>query len=278
MFSVSAPPDAEWAMPALVKGSVGLHLLAAGAAAAMPQFAWWALGSVAANHLLLTGAGLWPRSRLLGPNISRLPAHRAARGEICLTIDDGPDPQVTPAVLDLLDAEKIQATFFCIAEQAARHPALTREIVARGHAVENHSFRHRHDFSLLGLGGYRAEITRAQQTLAELTGRRPVFFRAPAGLRNPFLDPVLHQLGLRLVSWTRRGFDTRERDPARVLDRLTDDLAGGDILLLHDGNAARSAAGRPVLLEVLPQLAARARSRGLRWAALADAETGAPSR
>ncbi len=275
MFELPAPPSVAWVMPSLVRGSIGVHLLAAGAAAAMPQHAVWALAGVAANHAVLTAAGLLPRARLLGPNMSRLSADKAALGEICLTIDDGPDPEVTPAVLDMLEAQQMRAVFFCIAERAVAHPALTREIVARGHSVQNHSYLHRHNFSLLGLRGYGEEISRAQQALFDVTGIWPQFFRAPAGLRNPFLDPVLHRMNLRLVSWTRRGYDTRENQPQRVLQRLTHRFAGGDILLLHDGHAARSAQGRPIILEVLPKLAAAARQAGLQWAGLSDAPAGA---
>jgi peptidoglycan/xylan/chitin deacetylase (PgdA/CDA1 family) len=240
-----------------VRASVGWHVAALGAALFVPGAAPWALGALALNHLVITASVLAPRSSLLGPNVTRLPAAAAARGEIALTIDDGPEPEVTPQVLDLLDAAGQRATFFCIAERAAAHPALAREIVARGHSIQNHTARHRHDFSFLGPRGYAAEIARAQDMLAELTGQRPGCFRAPAGFRNPFLAPVLHRMGLTLVSWTRRGFDTRERDAAKVLARLTHGLAGGDILLLHDGHAARTQDGRPVILEVLPALLAR---------------------
>jgi peptidoglycan/xylan/chitin deacetylase (PgdA/CDA1 family) len=219
----------------------------------------WALAAVVANHAVLTAVGLWPRSSALGENLVRLPAAAGARREVALTIDDGPDPEVTPAVLDLLDAAGARGTFFCIAERAARHPALVREIVRRGHSVQNHSHVHRHDFSLLGPCGFAREIGAAQDVLGELAGERPRFFRAPAGLRNPFLAPVLHRLGLTLASWTRRGFDTRERDPQRVLQRLTRGLAAGDILLLHDGHCARDAQGRPVVLSVLPALLAELR-------------------
>ncbi|MEN9626899.1 MAG: hypothetical protein RJA10_125, partial [Pseudomonadota bacterium] len=231
----------------------------------------WAAGALVANHAVLTAAGLWPRSAWLGPNVTRLPAASAAGGEVAITLDDGPDPAVTPVVLDLLDAAGARATFFCIAARAAEHPTLVREIVRRGHAVQNHSHVHRHHFSLLGPKGFAAEIGRAQQVLADLTGRAPHAFRAPAGLRNPLLDPVLHRLGLHLVSWTRRGFDTREGDPARVLQRLTQGLAAGDILLLHDGHARHGANGRPVVLDVLPALLQRCRSAGLMPVTLNDA-------
>jgi len=256
------PASPAWPWPALVKASAAVH--AGAAALALIPGGWpWAAGAVLANQAVLTAAGLWPRSALLGPNVQRLPGACAARGEIAITLDDGPDPEVTPAVLDQLDVAGAKATFFCIAGRAAAQPALVREIARRGHAVQNHSHGHRHHFALLGPRGFAAEIGRAQAVLAELTGRVPHCFRAPAGLRNPLLDPVLHRLNLQLVSWTRRGFDTRDPDPQRVLQRLLKKLAAGDILLLHDGNARRSASGRPVVLDVLPALLRRCAEAGL---------------
>lgn len=264
-------PDAHWHPPPLIRASVALHLLALAALALAPAHWRWALGAVVANHLVITAAGLWPRSRWLGPNWTRLPAASTARNEIALTIDDGPDPLVTPQVLDLLDQHGVHATFFCIGEQAARHPKLCREIVLRGHAVENHSQQHRHTFSLMGQGCLRRELQAAQDTLSSVCGQVPVFFRAPAGLRNPFLDPVLARLGLRLASWSARGFDTRIGDATRVQKSLQRDLRAGAILLLHDGHAARTVKGVPVILEVLPYLLASAKAAGLRLVTLRQA-------
>ena len=106
----------------------------------------------------------------------------------------------------------------------------------------------------MGYSGMRQEIERAQDSIESVTGERPRFFRAPAGLRNPFLDPVLTRLQLRLASWTRRGFDTVNANADAVYRRLANPLQDGDILLLHDGNAARTRGGTPVILEVLPRL------------------------
>jgi peptidoglycan/xylan/chitin deacetylase (PgdA/CDA1 family) len=252
---------APW--PAYVKASLAWHVGAGVAAIALPG-AWpWALGAVAVNHAALTAGGLWPRSRWLGSNWTRLPDAASARGEIALTIDDGPDQAVTPALLDLLDRHGAQATFFCIGRQARAHRALCREIVARGHSVQNHSDRHSHAFSLLGPKAMAREIAAAQATLADITGVAPRYFRAPAGLRNPFLAPVLQRLDLQLVSWTRRAFDTVRRDPAAMLARLGDRLGGGDILLAHDGHAARTEGGGAIVLAVLPDLLARIRALGL---------------
>jgi peptidoglycan/xylan/chitin deacetylase (PgdA/CDA1 family) len=217
--------------------------------------AWpWAVGAVVADHALLTAAGLTPRSALLGPNWTRLPAAAGDRREVAITVDDGPDPRVTPRVLDLLEERGAKATFFCIGERVQRHAELTREMVRRGHSVENHSQRHLNYFSLLGPRGLVAEVERAQDTIGITTGQQPLFFRAPAGLRSPFLDPVLSRLGLRLASWTRRGFDTVNSSAPTVLGKLTRGLGAGDILLLHDGHAARTASGAAVILEVLPRL------------------------
>ena len=263
--------EARWHAPPLIRASIALHLLALLAVGAAPRGWPWALAAVAANHLLIAAAGLWPRSRWLGPNWTRLPAAAAARNEIALTIDDGPDPAVTPQVLDLLDRYAIQATFFCIGQRAERYPDLCREIVRRGHTVENHSQQHRHDFSLLGPRGLAQELQASQDTLSRICGQRPLFFRAPAGLRNPFLEPVLAGLGLRLASWSARGFDTRVGDPERVKRRLLRGLRGGAILLLHDGHAARTDSGTPVLLEVLPAVLESAAAAGLRPVTLRQA-------
>jgi peptidoglycan-N-acetylglucosamine deacetylase len=260
--SADAPARRPWRPAPLIRGSVALHIAAAGAALARPQWWPWALSAVVADHLLLTAAGLWPRSKLLGPNWTRLPA---ASGEpsIAITVDDGPDPEITPRVLALLDEHRVRATFFCVGERVTRHAALAREIVQRGHAIENHSQRHLHRFSLLGPRALADEIARAQQAILTATGEVAQFFRAPAGLRNPFLEPVLARANLRLVSWTRRGFDTVSASAQRVLGRLTRGLQAGDILLLHDGHAARTARGSAVILDVLPPLLAAIEAAGL---------------
>ncbi|MFC5430610.1 polysaccharide deacetylase family protein [Paraburkholderia denitrificans] len=263
----------RWRPTPLIAGASALHVGAASAVAFAPAMWPWAAGSVIASHLVLVAAGLWPRSALLGPNWTVLPEHAA--GQIALTIDDGPHPEVTPRVLDLLDRHGAQATFFCIGNAARRYPQWIEAIVARGHAVENHSQQHRHNFSLLGPGALRREIQAAQNTLAEISGVRPLFFRAPAGLRNPFLEPVLCELGLTLVSWTRRGFDTRTREPAVVTERLLRGLAPRDILLLHDANAARDARGEPVVLGALPAVLEAAAAAGLRCTTLRAALTPA---
>jgi len=261
--TISGEGSRRWRPAPAIRVSLLLHAAAAVLLTADLQVWPWVLGVLVANHLVLLCAALSPRGRLLGPNLTRLPASAAGRREICLTFDDGPEPDVTPRVLDLLDSFQAKASFFCIGEKAAAHPELVREIAHRGHSVENHSYHHRRVFAFFGIARLKREVEAAQQTLASIAGRPPAFFRAPAGFRSPLLDPVLSAAALRYVSWTRRGFDTVSRDPRRILRRLTRGLAAGDVLLLHDS--------APVVLAVLPALLGELAARGLKAVSLESA-------
>ncbi len=226
----------------------------AGKLAAMPIFSLAPVSALAlwfVPDLLLAYHVFVPRAQGLGC------MHRhftTDRREVWLTIDDGPDPEVTPRVLDLLDAAGVKASFFCIGRCVDQYPALCREIVARGHSVENHGNSHSWLFAAFGPSHMKADISAAQQKISQIAGRPPQFFRPTAGLRNPMLDRVLSRLDLKLASWTRRPYDTYEGDVQRIYDRLVENLAPGDILLLHDGHSARTPSGEPVILAVLPRL------------------------
>lgn len=261
----------SWRPAPSIQLTVAGHGAAAAAALVDPMLWPWALGAVAASHAWLLAGGLTPGSSILGPNLVRLSAAAVARRQVALTFDDGPDAETTPRVLDLLDAAGVRATFFCIGRRARELPSLVREIAARGHAVENHGDSHSRATAMFGYARLRDDIAAAQETLAELSGRRPRYFRPLGGFRNPWLDPILHGLDLRQACWTRRGLDSVRRNPQAVLRRLARRLAAGDILLLHDGDAARTEAGNPVSVEVLPPLLAALRAAGLQAVTLPEA-------
>jgi len=248
---------------ALHVGSAVVHAGALAAVALVPATWPWALGAIGANHLFNAAQSLLPRGQLLGPALVRLPPAFAVRGAVALTFDDGPDPSVTPFVLDALDEAGMRATFFCIGERVRKHPGLARDIVVRGHAVENHSFSHSPYAGLWGPRRWRRDIEAAQAAIEEATGVAPLFFRPPFGVRTPLLEPALAPLGLHCVVWSTRAFDTIARDGTRVVDRLAPGLQPGAIALLHDGIALRARRGRPVLLDALPTLLGALRRRGL---------------
>ena len=124
MSTLALQDPRPWRPSVFLWLSAGLHVVAL-AGVLIDRSLWpWALGAVAANHAAITAAGLLPRCTWLGDNVTRLPAASAARNEWALTIDDGPDPAVTPQVLDVLDAHRAKATFFCIAERVQQHRAI----------------------------------------------------------------------------------------------------------------------------------------------------------
>lgn len=265
------PAEARrWRPTPLLVASAALHGTGLVTAVAAPGLLPAVAAVLFADHVAVTAAGLWPRSTLLGPNLRdlrNLPGadRPAVRSRVALTFDDGPDPEVTPRVLDLLERHGARASFFCVGARVEAHPELTAEIARRGHRVENHSHRHLRRFSVLGPRAQAREIDRAQEAIAAVTGRAPRLFRPPAGLRNALLEPILARRGLWLASWSRRGFDTVRRDPARVLHALTPDpdRRQGEVLVLHDGRSARTPEERPVVLDVLPALLDRLERRGL---------------
>ena len=260
-----------WRASPYLRFSFWLHIASFLPLFVQPALWPWVVAGLVLNHFVIVFAGLWPHSSLLGPNIRRLPAASVARNEIALTFDDGPDPEITPQVLAILQQHGVRATFFCLGKKLAAHPELAVALLAQGHSLGNHTDAHPLNFSVMGPGQTRREVLRAQDCIEQLSGRKANFFRAPAGLRNVFLDAILHAAGLRLVSWTRRGFDTRERDPVKVLARLTHNLAAGDILLLHDAGCARTANGAPVVLAVLPTLLDQIAARRLQAVTLDEA-------
>jgi len=155
---------------------------------------------------------------------------------VALTFDDGPDARSTPALLDLLRDAKVSATFFCIGKNVAEHQDLVARMTREGHLVENHSYFHNYATNIFTVARLREELTRAQVEIQKATGAAPRFFRPPMGLTNPRIFKAARAVGLTVIGWTARGFDTRLTDPDRIVARIVRKLRPGAIILLHDGN------------------------------------------
>jgi len=201
-------------------------------------------------------AGYGPGAQLLADPLRRGPA---GRRRVALTFDDGPDPAATPRLLELLEARGIRATFFLIGERAARHPGLVRELVAAGHEVGNHTWRHRNAWFLTPQETVR-EIERGTEILAALTGEPPRYFRPPWGLVNLVALRTARRLGQRLVLWSIQPEGLRPRAPDEQVRRVVTRLHDGAILDLHDAEGVRGAPAR--LLVALPGLLAALEARG----------------
>jgi len=152
---------------------------------------------------------------------------------VALTFDDGPDPEVTPLLLDLLDRHSVSATFFVTGEAAARHPSILRDILSRGHAVGNHSYHHFPFLTLKGIRTLRREIESTQSLLAGF-GIVPLAFRPPVGITNPLLWRVLLEQGMYCVNYSCRAVDIGNRRIGRLSETVLKAVSQGDIIALHD--------------------------------------------
>jgi peptidoglycan/xylan/chitin deacetylase (PgdA/CDA1 family) len=190
---------------------------------------------------VLAAAGAHAAPALCAP----LPGLRAALGvrdriedrtRVALTFDDGPDPEGTPAILEILAAEDVRATFFVTGEQVRAHPAVAADVADAGHEIGLHGDRHR---NLLRVGPrtLRDDLLRAQDAIATATGRVPRLYRPPYGVLTAAALALARRHGWEPVLWTRWGRDWRARaTPRGVAAEVTRDLAGGEILLLHDAD------------------------------------------
>lgn len=185
---------------------------------------WLAVGILALSHALLLYPTLRPNVQWLGPVITHFATDAQ---EVWLTIDDGPTDD-TRAILDLLDARGAKATFFVKGTLAESQADLMREIVARGHSVANHSRTH---------PAATFWCLPPSRLAAEIDGCRVAgpWFRAPVGMKNPFVHPLLAKRGLRLIGWTVRGFDSVVDDADRVAKRIVPRVSPGAIVVMHQG-------------------------------------------
>jgi peptidoglycan/xylan/chitin deacetylase (PgdA/CDA1 family) len=155
---------------------------------------------------------------------------------VALTFDDGPHPQGTPAILDLLDARGAKATFFLAGEQVERHPAVAADVVARGHAVALHCHRHRVQLRL-SAEAIRGDLARGRAAIEDATGRTPRLHRPPLGIYSAAGLRIAREAGLEPLLWSRWGRDWRKwTSPDRIAKRATRDLHDGDVILLHDAD------------------------------------------
>jgi len=172
-------------------------------------------------------------SSVFGRSLWRGPRDRRA---IALTFDDGPS-ESTPAILDVLAGHRVPATFFQCGANVERLPSIARSVRSAGHEIGNHS--QTHPFLCFRSPQFMLhELERAQRAIEDSTGARPVWFRAPYGVRWPGLGAAQRQLGLTGVMWTVIGYDWSLTAEA-VVRRVSGSISNGAIVCLHDGRNLR---------------------------------------
>lgn len=193
------------------------------------------LGIPSAGLLALIADGVArPGSSLFYPTVTHGP--RNSR-RVALSFDDGPDPEVTPSVLEALAEYSARATFFSIGRLLEKHPQLAGRLVAHGHELGNHSWRHSRWQNFFGEEELAREIERGARAIAAVTGS-PVepLYRPPIGLKSPPLARAARRYRLTLVAWSLHSGDTRTSDPKRIAQRVLNRIRPGDIVLMHDGH------------------------------------------
>ncbi len=196
--------------------------------------------------------------RWFGPVVTRF---RTEKNAVWLTIDDGPHPEDTPRLLELLKKYNARATFFVIGGQVQRYPELARAIVREGHTLANHTQTHPVLFfwSFLETDLAR-EIDRGNQSLLATAGESSRWFRAPAGMANLFLHFLLRDRGMKLIGWSARGFDGLFHDIDAMAGRICQSIQPGAIILLHEGRRDRS--GRPINVLLAETILVRLKAEG----------------
>lgn len=229
-------------------------LLAGGAALLGSSFLFGAtplsLGIPAGAFAALMADGVFrPASGLLHPTISRGSRERPL---VALTFDDGPDPQVTPRVLDALGACGARATFFVIGRHVEQRATIAERIVAEGHELGNHSWTHSYFQNFYDRRRQADDIERNRRLIRQISGREPLY-RPPVGLKSPALARIAHAAGMTIVAWSLHSRDTYARDPDAVAARVLARVRPGDIVLLHDGHE-RASRQRLVAATALPAI------------------------
>ena len=187
-----------------------------------------------------------------------------------LTFDDGPDPDVTPALLDALEAEGARATFFLLGEQMMREPSLAGEVRRRGHEVALHGYEHvQHDH--WWPGQTRDDLARGLGTLQASTGVTPRWYRPPYGLLSEASFKACSDLGFEPVYWSAWGCDWETISAERIAELVVRDLAGGEIVLLHDSARYAPREDCAPTIEAVALIAASAREAGLELVTLSEA-------
>jgi peptidoglycan/xylan/chitin deacetylase (PgdA/CDA1 family) len=187
---------------------------------------------------------------------------------VAITFDDGPHPQGTPAVLEVLREHGATATFFLAGEQVERRPSLVAEIVAAGHGVELHCHRHR-NLLRLGVADFLADAERARGTIEDAAGRPVADYRPPYGIFSAATLRAVRRRGWQPVLWSRWGRDwDRRATPESIARRSSFGVEAGDILLLHDADYYSAPGSWVRTAAALPSILAEIEARGLKTSVL----------
>ncbi len=153
--------------------------------------------------------------------------------KIAITFDDGPDSEITPKVLEILDEFAVKATFFCIGNQIERNRDILKALDSKGHLIGNHSYSHEFWFDLYPANKMQEDIKKTNGLIFETIGKKTKLFRPPYGVTNPSLKKAIKDLGFNTIGWSIRSLDTVSKTE-KTIQRIKKKLSPGDMILFHD--------------------------------------------
>lgn len=251
-----------WARVVLYGATAAGILLGVQSALGSPPPVEWAVSFVFIYLGILAAGSMSPRLEMFGDVLWRV---KNAEGSIALTFDDGPDPQTTPRVLDILKSRGARATFFVIGRKAEQHPELLQRMLSEGHSIGLHSYTHYRAYAFLPPKEIVADIERCQLALERAVGCRSVWFRPPVGQTSPRTAKGTQLAEVEVVGWSVRARDgLKGAQTAEVLERVRRGLAPGAIVLLHDAWERGDRPEPPAGVTALEGILDECEKRGLR--------------
>jgi peptidoglycan/xylan/chitin deacetylase (PgdA/CDA1 family) len=229
---------------------------------------WIGIPASGIPYAFFAVATFHPANSWLCPTITRVRGLREKL--IALTFDDGPSPTITPQVLKVLKEKETKATFFVIGRWARCYPEITRSIAEHGHEVANHSYLHPRHVYLWTARTLRRDTELAQRLIERLVGTAPPLYRPPVGFRSVEMKGVMRSLGLRLINFSARAFDTQRNPPQQMVDRICRFATPGGIIMLHDGSDRTPEPDRRAMLAALPLVIDRVKSAGYRFVTVSE--------
>jgi len=154
--------------------------------------------------------------------------------QVAITFDDGPHPEFTPKVLELLKEHNVKASFFCIGENIEKHPELFQQIINEGHTIGNHTYSHSNSLGFMKTSNLILEMQQTNAIIKKISGLETKLFRPPFGVTNPRIKRAVHTVKLQSIAWSIRSLDTTSKTKEQILKAICNKLTKGDVVLLHD--------------------------------------------
>ncbi len=218
-------------------------LLILASAVAFGYVGAWAFVPLALVYVITVGWGVFD----IGSQFFIRTVWKGPKGQVTFTFDDGPHPIYTAQILNVLEEEGVQASFFCIGKHAEQYPELLRQIDAQGHAIGNHTYLHTHRLGIMSLAGVREEISHGKRVISQIIGKTPRMFRPPFGVVNPKIAKAVAVECDVIIGWDLRSRDGVACSEKQILNRVIPNLHRSSLLLFHDTNAHTAGALRKVI-------------------------------